>query len=78
MTKKERQIQREKEKRRKEDTVLYQKALKQHMKNQSRETQRRMRQNSREAERFNEQRKEFFLSRWIKEWNHRARSRHRG
>lgn len=78
MSKREREIQKEKEKRRKDDTVLYQKALKKHMKNQGRETQRIMKKNAKEAQRYNEQKDEFFLKRWIKKSNHKRKTRHRG
>jgi hypothetical protein len=67
MSKKERQIQKEKKRRAKDDTVLYQKALKKHMKNQTRATQKEMKRNYRDAQRYNEQKKEFFLKRFIRE-----------
>lgn len=78
MSKREREIQKEKERRRKEDTVLYQKALKKHMKNQGRETRKIMKQNAKEAQRYNEQKDEFFIKRWIKNSNYKRKSRQRG
>ena len=59
MSNKERQIKREKKRRAKDDTVLYQKALKKHMKNQTKATRKDMKRNYRESQRYNQQKKEF-------------------
>ncbi|MCX7696603.1 MAG: hypothetical protein N2Z72_02785 [Bacteroidales bacterium] len=65
---KEKAIQKEKKKRQKQDTILYQKALKQHMKNQSKETRKAMKQSMREAKRNREHKPEPFYLRWYKKW----------
>lgn len=74
----ERKIQREKKKRAKEDSVLYEKALKRHMKNQTKATRKEMRRNYREAMRYNEQRKEFFLKRWLRERMYQRQKKQQG
>jgi len=65
---KERQIQREKKKRQKNDTVLYQKALKQHAKSQTKNTRKAMRDSYRKAQNYNNNQREFFLTRWMHNW----------
>lgn len=65
---KERQIQREKRKRSKNDTVLYQKALKRHMKSQTKDTRSSMRRALAIAKRNRDHKREFFLRRWFKDW----------
>lgn len=74
----ERKIQREKKKRAKDDAVLYEKALKKHMKNQTKATRKEMRRNYREAMRYNEQRKEFFLKRWLRERMYQRQKKQEG
>lgn len=64
----ERRIQKEKRRRAKNDTVLYQKALKRHMKSQTKDTRHSMRRALREARTNREHRREFFLRRWYKNW----------
>lgn len=68
MSSQDRKIQREKKKRAKNDTVLYQKALKHHMKSQTKETRKSMRSALREANRNRNHRREPFYSRWYKNW----------
>ena len=63
---KEKQINRERQRKKKNDTVLYQKALKRHMKLQSKETQKNMKRDFRTARRNSEYKREFFLKRWLK------------
>jgi len=65
---KERQIQREKKKRTRNDTVLYQKALKNHMKSQTKNTRKAMRQAYHTSERNRENKRDFFLKRWFQDW----------
>lgn len=65
---KEKAIQKEKKKRQKQDTILYQKAVKQHMKNQSKDTRKAMKQAMREAKRNREHKPEPFYLRWYKKW----------
>ncbi len=64
----ERQIQREKKKRTRNDTVLYQKALKQHMKSQTKNTRKSMRQALHKSRSYNDNKREFFLTRWFHNW----------
>jgi len=78
MSNKERQIQREKKRRSKDDTVLYQKALKKHMKNQTKATQKDMKRNYREAQRFNDKKKEFFLKKFIRERLYQRQKKQKG
>jgi hypothetical protein len=66
--KKEREIMRERKKRKKDDYVLYQKALKRHMKIQSKETRKRMKEDLRRAKRNREHKKEIFFKRWFRKW----------
>jgi len=75
---KEKQIQREKKRRAKDDTVLYQKALKKHMKSQTKATQKDMKRNYREAQRYNQQKKEFFLKRFIREKLYQRQKKQKG
>lgn len=74
----ERRIQREKRKRQRNDTVLYQKALKRHMKSQTKETRKAMRRNLHEAKRNREHRKEFFIKRWFRDWFGYKQERNKG
>lgn len=74
----ERQIQREKRKRQRNDTVLYQKALKRHMKSQTKETRKSMRQALNTARRNREGRREFFVKRWFREWFGYKQERNKG
>jgi len=78
MSKKERQISREKKKRAKDDTVLYQKALKKHMKNQTKATRKDMKRNYRESQRYNQQKKEFFLKRIIRDKMYQRQKKQKG
>lgn len=78
ISQKEKQIQREKKRRSKDDTVLYQKALKKHMRNQTKETRKEMRRNYREAQRYNQQKKEFFLKRFIREKLYQRQKKQKG
>lgn len=78
MSNKERQIQKEKKRRAKDDTVLYQKALKKHMKNQTKATRKEMKRNYRDAQRYNQQKKEFFLKRIIRDKMFQRQKRQKG
>jgi hypothetical protein len=78
LSNKERQIQREKKRRAKDDTVLYQKALKRHMKNQTKATRKDMKRNYREAHRYNEQKKQFFLFRIIRDKMYQRQKKQKG
>lgn len=78
MDNKERQIQREKKKRQRNDTVLYQKALKNHMKSQTKETRKAMRQALNTAKRNREHKKEFIVKRWFREWFGYKQERNKG
>ncbi len=75
---KERQIQKEKKRRAKDDTVLYEKALKKHMKNQTKETRKEMKRNYREAQRYNQKKKEFFLKRFMREKLYQRQKKQKG
>lgn len=75
---KERQIQREKKKRAKDDTVLYEKALKKHMKSQTKETRKEMKRNYREAQRYNQKKKEFFLKKFMREKLYQRQKKQKG
>jgi len=66
--KKERQIMRERKRRKKDDYVLYQKALKRHMKIQTKDTRKRMKQDMRIARRNRDHKREFIISRWFRNW----------
>lgn len=68
MEQRERQIQREKKRRQRDDMVLYQKALKNHMKSQTPETRVAMKQAMRTAKQNREHRREFFVKRWFRNW----------
>lgn len=74
----ERQIQREKKKRQKNDTVLYQKALKNHMKSQTKDTRKAMRQNLHTAKRNRDHKQEFFVKRWFRDWFGYKQERNKG
>ncbi len=74
----ERQIQREKRKRQRNDTVLYQKALKRHMKSQTKETRKSMRQALHTAKRNRDNRREFFIKRWFDHWFGYRQDRNKG
>lgn len=74
----ERQIQREKKKRSRNDTVLYQKALKRHMNSQTKETRKSMRQALNTAKRNREGRREFFVKRWFRDWFGYKQERNKG
>jgi pyruvate/2-oxoacid:ferredoxin oxidoreductase beta subunit len=78
MSNKERQIQKEKKRRSKDDTVLYQKALKKHMKNQTKATRKDMKRNYRESQRYNSQKKEFFLKRIIRDKLYQRQKKQKG
>lgn len=78
MNNKEQQIQREKNRRAKGDTVLYQKALKRHMKSQTKETRKSMRRAMYEAKRNREHKREFFVKRWFKGWFGYKQERNKG
>jgi ABC-type amino acid transport substrate-binding protein len=65
---KEKEIQKEKKRRQKEDTVLYQKAVKEHMKRQSKETRKAMKQAMKEAERNREHKPEPWYKRLYQKW----------
>jgi len=75
ISKQERKIQKEKERRQKEDVVLYQRAINRHIKMQSDETRQEMRENLRRAEKYNRRQKEFFLKRWFDSLVNRHRTR---
>ncbi len=78
LSSKEREIQREKKKRANDDTVLYEKALKKHMKEQTKETRKEMRKNYREAQRYNNQKQEFFLTRFFREKIYQRQKKQKG
>ncbi len=78
LSNKEREIQREKKRRAKDDTVLYQKALKRHMKNQTEATRKDMKRNYREAMRYNEQKKQFFLFKIIRDKMYQKQKKQKG
>jgi len=78
LSSKERQIQKEKKRRSKDDTVLYQKALKRHMKNQTKATRKDMKRNYREAQRYNEQKKQFFLIRIFRDKMYQRQKKQKG
>ncbi len=78
LSNRERQIQREKKKRQRNDTVLYQKALKRHMKSQTKETRKSMRRALNEADRNRNHRKEFFVKRWFRDWFGYKQERNKG
>lgn len=78
LSNRERQIQREKKKRQRNDTVLYQKALKRHMKSQTKETRKSMRRALNEANRNRNHRKEFFVKRWFRDWFGYKQERNKG
>lgn len=75
---KEKQIQREKKKRAKDDTVLYEKALKKHMKSQTKETRKEMKRNYREAQRYNQKKNEFFLKKFMREKLYQRQKKQKG
>lgn len=78
LSNKEREIQREKKKRAKDDTVLYEKALKKHMRTQTQETRKEMKKSYRDAQRYNNQKKEFFLKRFIREKIYQRQKKQKG
>jgi len=51
--------------RKEEETKQYEDAVKQHYKNQTRKTRKRMKSSARKSRRLNENKKEFFLKRWF-------------
>ena len=67
----EKKIEKEKKKRQKDDTILYQKAVKQQMNNQTPETREAMKDAQKQAKRNRENKKEFFIKRWIKNWQYK-------
>ena len=67
----EKKIEKEKKKRQKDDTILYQKAVKQQMNNQTAETKEAMKDAEKQAKLNRENKKEFFLKRWINNWQYK-------
>jgi pyruvate/2-oxoacid:ferredoxin oxidoreductase beta subunit len=67
ISKSEKRLQKEKKKRAKEDVVLYEKAVKRHMKGQTKETQQQMKENNKTAEQYNDRKKDNFIKRFFKE-----------
>ena len=67
----EKKIEKEKKKRQKDDTILYQKAVKQQMNNQSAETKDAMKDAEKQAKLNREHKKEFFLKRSIQNWQYK-------
>jgi hypothetical protein len=78
LSSKEKQIQREKKRRVKEDSVLYEKALKKHMKSQTKATRQEMKRNYRDAQRHNNQKQEFFLKRFVREKLYQRQKKQKG
>ena len=64
-SKQQKKIEREKQKRVKEDLKAYQKAIKRHNKIQSKDTRKRMKRDRKKAFRHNDNKREFFLKRWL-------------
>lgn len=71
INKQEKKIQKEKKKRQKDDTILYQKAVKQQMNNQTGETKKAMKDAEKQAKINRENKKEFFIKRWIQNWQYK-------
>lgn len=65
-SKSQKALAKKKKQREKEAAKATKALLKQHMKDQSPETRKRMKQDAREAQRNNEHKREFFLKRWFR------------
>ncbi len=75
ISKTEKQIEKEKKRRAKDDIVLYKKALKKHMKTQTRYTRKEMKRNYKEAMRYMEQKPEPILRRLFRDRGRQKRQK---
>jgi len=74
----EKRIQKEKKRRAKDDRVLYEKALKRHMKGQTKETQQSMKDNYKKSQQYNERKQDNFIKRFIRERTTRNQRKQKG